>query len=100
MYNPHQIFMTHYLGAKGHVHDFDLDLDLDNDLHHDQDLDLDLWKNNLFWRPCMSDLHQIFMKLFLSAKDHAHDNDPDLDHDLHLDHDLDLHLHLQKIYLL
>ena len=39
----------------------------------------------------MSDLHQIFMKLFLSAKDHAHGLELELGLDLDLDHGLDLH---------
>ena len=46
----------------------------------------------------MSDLHQIFMKLNLSDKDHALDLDlvVDLGHDL--DHDLDLDLQRNNLF--
>ena len=46
----------------------------------------------------MSDLHQIFMKLNMSDKDHAFDLDlvVDLCHDL--DHDLDLELQRNNLF--
>ena len=43
----------------------------------------------------MSDLHQIFRKPFLSARDHDLTLDHDLDFDHDLDHDLDLDLDLE-----